>query len=214
VHWQRDPRQVRQTGDHDRADHGSGRAFSRAKEPFDMIRTLSLALVSALALVASSAALAGGGPITKQNGKNPLFTDFTSICAVAGYVNYGDCAGSTSTFGDVKGRINAIQAKPGRWNLGISFKNLHPGTVYRLWGNRDGLAIAGELAGFFQIGTVTAGFDGSAEFDYQTTDPANLGFDLNYLRGDWDTNGITVVTSYWSQQSIKVMNPDGTLYIA
>jgi cell shape-determining protein MreC len=24
---------------------------------------------------------------------------------------------------------------------------------------------------------------------------------------------ITIVTSYWSQQSIKVMNPDGTLYV-
>ena len=36
----------------------------------------------------------------------------------------------------------------------------------------------------------------------------NLGFDLNTLNGD-----VTLVTSYWSQQAIKVLNADGTLYV-
>jgi len=26
-------------------------------------------------------------------------------------------------------------------------------------------------------------------------------------------NGITIVTSYWSQQAIKVLNAEGTLYV-
>jgi hypothetical protein len=170
----------------------------------------AVAFVVAL-LVASGAA--GGGPITKQNGGAPVFADFTSICAVPGYANFGACNGDTSTFSNVTGRINAIQAKAGRWNLGISFKNLQPGIVYRLWGNRDGTPVAGEISGFFQVATAAAAADGTLSFGYQTSDPTNLGFDLNSIAGPWDLNGVTIVTSYWSQQMIEVLSPDGTLFV-
>jgi hypothetical protein len=64
------------------------------------------------------------------------------------------------------------------------------------------------VGGFFVIGDGTADLNGNLSFSYQTTNPNNLGFDLN--RMPWN---ITHVTSYWSQQAIKVMNPDGTLYV-
>jgi hypothetical protein len=164
-----------------------------------------VALVGALATVGASAALAGGGPITKQNGTTPVFADFTSICSVAGYAWYGDCNGEIGKFTDITGRINAIQAKAGVWNLGFSFTKLEPGASYTLWGNRTDLCCA-PLNGFFAIGTVVAALDGTARFSYQTTVPSGLGFDLNRYYN-------TVVTSYWSSQTIKVLNPDGTLYV-
>ena len=112
---------------------------------------------------------------------------------------------------NVTGRINAIQAKAGRWNLGISFKNLQPGIVYRLWGNRDGTPVAGAVGGDSPVATAAAAADGTLSFSYQTSDPTNLGFDLNSIAGPWDLNGVTIVTSYWSQQMIKVLSPDGAL---
>jgi hypothetical protein len=155
-----------------------------------------------------------GGPITKQNGSSPVFKDFTSICSVAGYLNYGNCNGSSSTYSEVTGRINAIQAKGDRWNLGVSFTHLEPGAVYRLWGNRRGeTPVAGDIGGFFIVGTATAALDGTARFSYQTSDPTNLGFDLNILPTPWTVNGITLVTSYWSTQWIQVLNADGSLYV-
>jgi hypothetical protein len=170
------------------------------------------ALVAGLSILAVPAAL--GGPITKQNGTTPVFNDFTSICGVPGYLNYGNCGGDPTTYGNVTGRINAVQAKLGRWNLGLSFKNLQPGALYRLWGNQDGAVPApGEISGFFPIATAVAGLDGTASFSYQTSNPSNLGFDLNILADATVYRGVTVVTSYWSQQAIKVMNPDGTLYV-
>jgi hypothetical protein len=175
-----------------------------------MKRVTIAATIAVLALLTSSAALAGGGPITKQNGKSPAFSSFTSICAVAGYTGYGFCAGSSTTFSGVKGKINAVQAKAGRYNLGISFDGVTPGATYRLWGNRDGVAVAGQLDGFFQVATAQASADGSVEFDYQTTEPETLGFDLNQLRDPSDVHGITIVTSYWSKQFLHV-NSDGTL---
>jgi hypothetical protein len=162
-------------------------------------------LLAAFAMIGASAASAA--PITKQNGTNPLFKDFTSICAVSGYVNYGNCGGDPTKYTNVTGRINAVQAKTGRWNLGFTFTGLEPGVLYRLWGNQTGGTPVPYNTGFFQIGDGTAGLDGTLHFSYQTTDPSNLGFDLNIRWGD-----ITVVTSYWSQQYIQVMNPDGTLY--
>ena len=165
---------------------------------------------AALALLVCSAAFAGGGPVTKQNGKSPAFSAFTSICAVSGYAGYGFCAGSTSTFSGVKGKINAVQAKAGRYNLGISFDGLTPGATYRLWGNRDGLAQPGQLDGFFAIATAQADEGGSVEFDYQTTDAEKLAFDLNQLRDASDANGVTIVTSYWSKQFLHV-NADSSL---
>jgi hypothetical protein len=49
-------------------------------------------------------------------------------------------------------------------------------------------------------------------FDYQTTNPTNLGFDLNVLSNPNDVNGITLVTSYWSNQWLQVKT-GGLLYV-
>lgn len=171
---------------------------------------IAAALIAALA----SAAVAGAGPISKQNGSTPLFKDFTSICAVPGYAFYGFCDGSTTKFADVTGRINAVQPKAGVWNLGVSFTHLQPGALYRLWGNRQGSTpLAGEISGFFVADTALAGLDGTVRFSYQTTNPTNLGFDLNFLASPDQFNGTTIATSYWSTQWIQVLNADGTLYV-
>jgi hypothetical protein len=160
-------------------------------------RTSVSLLVLALSLLVASVWVSAGAakPITKQNGSQPVLT-FTSICTVSGYASYGFCNGDPTTFTDVGGRMNAVQAKPGRYNLGFSFTNLIPGRTYRLWGN-DG--------GWFSIGTAVADANGDAKFSYQTTSPAGLGFDLNY-----DDPNITVVTSYWSGQRLST-NADSSL---
>ena len=176
----------------------------------------SLALASALAAVAllSASSALSGGPITKQNGSTPVFNAFTSICAVPGYVNYGNCAGDPTTYTNVKGKVNAVQAKVGVWNLGISFAGLQPGASYRLWGNSTANASDPyDISGFFVIGSAVAALDGTARFSYQTTDPTNLGLDLNVLADAFEIRGTTVVTSYWSSQTLQVLNPDGTLYV-
>jgi hypothetical protein len=175
---------------------------------------ITAVLVAALAVGVSTAG--AGGPVTKQNGSTPVFPSFTSICAVPGFAFYGFCAGDTTRFTDVTGRINATQAKLGRWNLGISFANLVPGATYELWGNQSGATpVPGVVAGFFSIGQTVAGFDGTARFSYQTTDPTSLGFDLNvvHIPPIQNVGNITLVTSWWSSQAIQVMNPDGTLYV-
>jgi len=154
-------------------------------------------LVIAAAALLSSVALAGG-PVTKQNGKSAAFDAFTSICAVSGYANYGLCAGDTTKFTNVKGKVNAIQAKAGRYNLEFGFSNLTPGVEYRLWATRNG-------SSFAEVGRAFASESGSASYSLQTTDPAGLGFDLNTVEGD-----ITIVTSWWSGQQL-VVNPDGTV---
>lgn len=170
------------------------------------------AVVAVLASIVSSVAFSG--PITKQNGSNPVFANFTSICSVPGYVNYGLCGGSPTTFTDVKGKVNAVQAKAGVWNLGISFSGLQPGASYMLWGNQQGgTPNPSDISGFFRIGTVVAGLDGTARYSYQTSSPTNLGFDLNVLESPFDQYGWTMVTSYWSSQSLQVLNADGTLYV-
>ena len=170
-----------------------------------MKRLLIIGLAT-LALVAAGTASAGG-PVTKQNGATPVFTSFTSICTLAAYANYGYCAGGVSQFPNVSGRINAVQPKPGVWSLDLSFANLQPGGTYTLWGNTTPPpAVPGDVVGFFAIGTVVAGADGTAKFNYQTTAPENLGFDLNL-------HNHTVVTSYWSNQRLHV-NADGTLSVS
>lgn len=141
-------------------------------------------------------AAAAGKPLAKQNGKSPAFEDFTSICTLPPYLFYGFCNGDATRFTNVRGKMNAVQAKPGRYNLEFTFENLTPGVNYRLWGNNGS---------FFSIGTAVADSSGSVEYSYQTTSPAGLGFDLNTVLGD-----VTIVTSYWSNQLLTV-NPDGTL---
>ena len=171
--------------------------------------TLIAALVAVLMVPAASS---GNG--TKQNGQNPLFNDFTPICAVPGYVNYGNCGGNPTTYAGVHGKINAMQPKPGRWNLGISFTGLEAGRYYRLWGNQQAENPSpGEISGFFVIGVGIADAMGRLSFSYQTTNPTYLGFDLNILTDADEFRGTTITTSYWSSQRIQVLNADGTLYI-
>jgi hypothetical protein len=160
-----------------------------------------MALVAALTLAAS----AHGGPITKQNGSAPVIAAFTPICAVPGYADYGLCGGSSSTFGSVGGTLNAVQAKAGRYNLGFSYSGLTPGVSYRLWATRDAIPFAGTWT---EVGRAVADASGSLSIGWQTTSPGGLGFDLNTLDGD-----VTIVTSWWSGQSL-VVNADGSLATA
>ena len=51
------------------------------------------------------------------------------------------------------------------------------------------------LIGFFAIAKTIAGPDGTAEFSYQTTNPSDLGFDLNVASSPLDPGDVTVVTS-------------------
>jgi hypothetical protein len=177
------------------------------------MRRLLAAVVLIAALSTTAGAVAGSGPITKQNGSDPVFTSFTSICAVPGYLNYGLCGGSATTFANVTGRIDAVQPKVGSWNLTLSYAHLQPGALYRLWGNRSGLPpTSGDNSGFFAIATAPAALDGTVKFDYTTTSPTNLGFDLNVLSNPNDVNGITLVTSYWSNQWLQVKT-GGLLYV-
>src|SRR4051794_35259445 len=99
-------------------------------------------LVVFAALAAGASATHAAGPITKQNGSAPAFTSFTSICRLPGYLLYGNCGGALGTFDAVTGRVDAVQPKSGTWNLTLSFAHLQPGALYRLWGNRSGVAPA------------------------------------------------------------------------
>ncbi len=99
--------------------------------------TSVLAAVAASIAVGVAAAPSHAGPITKQNGAKPAFNAFTSICAVPGYADYGLCGGDATAFAQVKGKMNAIQAKQGRYNLDFTFTNLTPGVEYRLWATRN-----------------------------------------------------------------------------
>jgi hypothetical protein len=172
------------------------------------------AVVAALAVGVPAAG--AGGPVTKQNGSAPVFKSFVSICGVPGFAFYGFCGGDTTRYGEITGRINAVQAKEGRWNLGFTFTNLMPGATYMLWGNQSGATpVPGVVQGFFVIGETVAAADGTARFSYQTTNPTNLGFDLNIVHTATIQNvgNITLVTSWWSNEAIQVMNADGTLYV-
>lgn len=160
-----------------------------------MKRVLLFAVIAALSVV--GLAQAAGGPITKQNGSSPVLT-FTSICAVSGYANYGFCGGDVTKFTDVAGRMNAIQAKPGRYNLDFSFANLTPGTEYRLWSTRDAFT-------WVEVGRAFADEFGSVAYTLQTNSPAGLGFDLNTVSGD-----TTIMSSWWSGKKL-VVNGDTTL---
>ena len=165
---------------------------------------------SRMAVVAASIALAIAivaapslaGPITKQNGKNPAFNAFTSICSVPGYADYGLCGGDVTRFADVKGKLNAVQPKLGRYNLDFSFTSLTPGVEYRLWATRDAIPFNGT---YIEVGRAVADAAGNASYRLQTAAPGGLGFDLNTGQGD-----ITVVTSWWSGQYL-VVNADGSL---
>jgi len=158
----------------------------------------------ALALLTSSAATA-----SSQDPLKPVLT-LTSICAVPGYGNFGLCNGDPTTFSNITGTVGQSQARRGHWVIRLTFTGLANGATYRLWGNRDGLAIPGKIDGFFQIATGRALVGGVLWFDVDTTNPENLAFDLNQLNGPSDVNGTTIVTSYWSKQFLHV-NPDQTL---
>ena len=164
--------------------------------------TSLVAVVAASIAVAIAAAPSLAGPITKQNGQKPAFNAFTSICAVPGYADYGLCGGDATRFTAVKGKMNAVQPKQGRYNLDFSFTSLTPGVEYRLWATRNAIPFNGT---YLEVGRAVADAAGNASFKLQTTEPGGLGFDLNTVMGD-----ITVVTSWWSGQSL-VVNPDGSL---
>jgi hypothetical protein len=161
-----------------------------------MKRVLLVTLLAALSI--AGLAQAKGGPITKQNGAKGGLDVFTSICSVSGYANYGYCGGDVTRFTDVTGRINAMQFDPGVYRLDFNFDKLTPGAEYRLWATRDG-------SSYLEVGRMVASDSGSVSYRLQTNDPAGLGFDLNTINGD-----ATIVTSYWSGQTL-VVNPDGTL---
>jgi hypothetical protein len=162
------------------------------------------ACAAALALLSCSAAAA-----SSQDPLAPVLT-FTPICAVPGYANFGLCDGDPTKFSNVKGTVGQSQARRGHWLIRVSFQGLTPGATYRLWGNRDGLAIPGKIDGFFPIATGRALLGGILWFDIDTTNPENLAFDLNQVMGPSDVNGTTIGTSYWSKQFLHV-NPDTTL---
>jgi hypothetical protein len=171
-----------------------------------------LTVAAAFAAGATASATHAAGPITKQNGSNPAFTSFTSIWRLPCFLLYGDCGGNAATFDSVTGRIDVVQAKAGIWNLTLSFNHLQPGGIYRLWGNRSGISpVPGNADGFFPIDIRTASFAGAVNFDYQTTSPANLAFDLNILANGNTGSGNTLVTSYWSSQWLQVA-AGGLLY--
>ena len=167
-----------------------------------------LVLASTAILVVPAATSA---PITKQNGDSPVVPSFTSICAIPFYVNYGFCGGDPLALAGISGRINAVQPKPGVWNLTLSFGGLVPGASYRLWGEQSpNTPVPGVVVNPFSITTGVAGLDGKLAFKYQTTNPQYLGFDLNQLADDFA--GTTVVTTYWSRQRLQ-LNADGTLSV-
>jgi hypothetical protein len=165
----------------------------------------ALTMVTIAATLTFAAASQAGPPVTKQNGQKPAISNFTSICAVPGYADYGLCGGQTTAFSDVRGKMNAVQAKPGRYNLGFSFSGLTPGTEYRLWSTRDAVPFGGTWT---EVGRAVADDSGSVEFSLQTTSPGGLGFDLNRVAGD-----VTIVTSWWSGQKL-VVNADSSLSTA
>lgn len=164
--------------------------------------TLTGMVVVALSLAGTSQA---GGPVTKQNGSEPVISAFTSICAVSGYADYGLCGGDVTRFTDVGGRLNAIQPKRGQYNLEFTFDHLTPGVEYRLWATRDAVPFSGT---YTEVGRMVADESGSVKYKLKTEEPGGLGFDLNTVQGD-----ITVVTSWWSGQHL-VMNADGSLSTA
>jgi hypothetical protein len=177
------------------------------------MRRLAVIWLVIAGFAAGASATPAAGPITKQNGSSPVFTSFTSICRISGFVLYGNCGGNAATFDSITGRIDAVQSKVGVWNLSLSFTHLQPGALYRLWANRSGIPpVQGNNSGFFSIDTRAASLDGTLSFDYQTTSPQNLGFDLNVLSNPNDVNGITLVTSYWSVQWLQ-LRTGGLLYV-
>ena len=157
---------------------------------------LVLGALVAAAAIGVAPGLAGSPP--KQNGSSGL-EPFASICAVDGFASYGDCGGDVTKYTNVSGKINVVQAKPGRYNLGFAFTNLTPGVEYRLWGTYGHPT-------YFSIGVVIADAAGAAKFSYQTDAPVGLGFDLNNTMGD-----VTVVSSYWPGH-LLAKNADGSLY--
>jgi hypothetical protein len=158
----------------------------------------AVAIVATLTLVGSAQA---AGPVTKQNGSSPVL-NFTPICAVTGYADYGLCGGVTSTFSGVGGKLNAIQPRLGTYNFEFLFSGLTPATEYKLLATLDAVPFGGT---WVEVGRSVADAAGNVTFSMVTTSPVGLGFDLNRVAGD-----ITITTSWWSGQKL-VKNADTTL---
>jgi hypothetical protein len=167
-------------------------------------------VLAAVLAALGTAATAVAAPVTKQNGGAPAFAKFTSICAVAGYSGYGECNGDSAAFANVTGRVNAVQAKAGIYNLGISFSGLVAGESYKLWGYHSS-----NPSDYFLIGTGTADASGALQFSYQYTASAGdkIAFDLNHLQVGNDNGGYgyTIVTSFFSDQLLTVDPVTGLL---
>ena len=178
--------------------------------------TRFLGFLLALVSTAILAAPAVGAPITKQNGGSAVLTSVTSICTIPFYVNYGLCGGNPQAFTNVSLQLNAVQPKTGVWNLELTFSGLAPAATYRLYGNQSSaVAVPGVIPPFFAITSGISEADGKLKLKYQTTNPANLSFDLNFFAGPPGFAGgpdYTVVTTYWSNQKLQV-KPDGTLFV-
>jgi hypothetical protein len=158
----------------------------------------AVAIVATFTLVGSAQA---AGPVTKQNGSSPVL-NFTPICAVTGYADYGLCGGVTSTFSGVGGKLNAIQPRLGTYNFEFLFSGLTPATEYKLLATLDAVPFGGT---WVEVGRAVADAAGNVTFSMVTTSPVGLGFDLNRVAGD-----ITITTSWWSGQKL-VKNADTTL---
>jgi hypothetical protein len=158
----------------------------------------AVAIVATLTLVGSAQA---AGPVTKQNGSSPVL-NFTPICAVTGYADYGLCGGVTSTFSGVGGKLNAIQPRLGTYNFEFLFSGLTPATEYKLLATLDAVPFGGT---WVEVGRAVADAAGNVTFSMVTTSPVGLGLDLNRVAGD-----ITITTSWWSGQKL-VKNADTTL---
>jgi hypothetical protein len=169
-------------------------------------------VLAAVLAALGTAATAVAAPATKQNGTAPAFAKFTSICAVTNpdESNYGECNGDTTAFTNVTGKVNAVQAKPGIYNLGISFSGLVAGESYKLWGYHSS-----NPSDYFLIGTGTADASGALQFSYQYTASAGdkIAFDLNHLQVGNDNGGYgyTIVTSFFSDQLLTVDPVTGLL---
>ena len=160
----------------------------------------ALVALSAAAAIGGTTLAASAAPVSKQNGSLGL-TPFSTVCGPM--PGYGLCNGDPTTFSTVTGKIDAVQAKAGRYNMGFSFTGLQPGATYRLWENLNG--------SFTPLGDLVADSTGKGQFSWQYfAQPGDkLGFDLNV--DPTNGYGTTVVTSYWTGAVLSPSGPDGLI---
>lgn len=161
------------------------------------VRKIGVA-VSAALVTAALAGTASAAPVSKQNGQSAL-QPFSSVCSPL--PTYAYCATDPTLYSTAAGKIDAVQAKAGRYNMGFTFTGLQAGSTYRVWENLNGA--------FTMLGDVVADDYGRATFAWQYFAQAGdaLGFDLNI--DPTDGYGTTVVTSYWSGATLTSCGDEG-----